>query len=159
MSSTPYELWNGKRPSLKYLKIWGCYAYVKNNFGHKLSARANKCRFVGYLKEGIGYIFYNTMEQKVFVSWRATFLEQEFIQERSSDSSIELCEEQNQQPNKPSNEIPEIPIDQEKPIYTPPLQRSSKVVVYHLGMGLSLRMTTQPTSLRMMSLRPIRKLS
>ena len=30
--STPYELWNGKRPNLKYLTIWGCHAYVKNNF-------------------------------------------------------------------------------------------------------------------------------
>ena len=96
VSSTPYELWNGKRPSLKYLKIWDCYAYVKNNFGHKLSARADKCRFVGYPKEGIGYLFYNITEQKVFISKYATFLEQEFIQERSNDSSPELCEEQNQ---------------------------------------------------------------
>ena len=91
--STPYELWNEKRPSLKYLKIWDCYAYVKNNFGHKLSPRADKCRFVGYPKESIGYLFYNTTKQKVFVSRHVIFLEQEFIQERSSDSSLELCEE------------------------------------------------------------------
>ena len=106
MSSTPYKLWTSKRPSLKYLKIWDCYAYVKNNFGHKLSARTDKYRFVGYPKEGIGYLFYNATEQKVFVNRHATFLEQEFIQERSNDSSLELCEEQNQQPDKPSNEIP-----------------------------------------------------
>ena len=93
VSSTPYELWNGKRPSLKYLKIWGCYTYVKNNFGDKLSARADKCRFVSYPKEDIRYLFYNATEQKVFYSRHATFLEQKFIQERSSDSSLELCEE------------------------------------------------------------------
>ena len=26
---TPYELWNGKRPSLSFLKVWGCDANVK----------------------------------------------------------------------------------------------------------------------------------
>ena len=51
--STPYEIWRGKKPNLKYLKIWGCPAYVKKNFGHKLSARADKCLFVGYPKESI----------------------------------------------------------------------------------------------------------
>ena len=75
VSSTLYELWNGKRPSLKYLKIQGCYAYVKNNFGHKLSARTDKCRFVGYLKEGIRFLFYNATQQKIFISRHATFLE------------------------------------------------------------------------------------
>ena len=107
VSNTPYELWNGKRPNLKYLKIWGCHAYVKNNFGHKLSARADKCRFVGYPKESVGYLFYNATEQKIIVSRHATFLEQEFIQERSSDSSLELCEEQNQQTDELSNDIPQ----------------------------------------------------
>ena len=93
VSSTPYELWNGKRPSLNYLKIQGCYAYVKNNFGHKLSARTNKCRFVDYPKDGNGYLFYNATEQTIIVSKHATFLEQEFIQEGYSSSSLELYEE------------------------------------------------------------------
>ena len=29
VSQTPYELWFGKRPSLSYLRVWGCDAYVK----------------------------------------------------------------------------------------------------------------------------------
>ena len=29
VEKTPYELWIGKRPSLPFLKIWGCEAYVK----------------------------------------------------------------------------------------------------------------------------------
>ena len=53
VKSTPCELWNGKRPNLKYLKIWGCHAYVKNNIGHKLSARTDKCRFVDFPKESV----------------------------------------------------------------------------------------------------------
>jgi hypothetical protein len=27
--TTPYELWNGKKPNLSFLKIWGCDVYVK----------------------------------------------------------------------------------------------------------------------------------
>ena len=26
---TPYEMWMGKSPSLSFLKIWGCEAFVK----------------------------------------------------------------------------------------------------------------------------------
>jgi hypothetical protein len=26
---TPYELWNGKKPNLSFLKVWGCDIYVK----------------------------------------------------------------------------------------------------------------------------------
>ena len=57
VSSTPYEIWRGKKPNLKYFKIWGCSVYVKRNFGHKLDTRADKCLFVGYPKDSIGYLF------------------------------------------------------------------------------------------------------
>ena len=58
VSSTSYEIWKGKRPNLKYFKIWGCLAYVKNIDGHKLDARLKKYRFMGYPKESIRYYFY-----------------------------------------------------------------------------------------------------
>jgi transposase InsO family protein len=29
VETTPYELWNGKKPNLSLLKIWGCDVYVK----------------------------------------------------------------------------------------------------------------------------------
>ena len=29
VEKTPYKIWNGKTPSLSFLKIWGCEAYVK----------------------------------------------------------------------------------------------------------------------------------
>ena len=90
--STPYEIWRGKKPNLKYLKIWGCPAYVKRKFGHKLSARVDKCLFVGYPKESIGYLFYHPTEHKVFVSKYATFMEKEFILERGNGKKIELVE-------------------------------------------------------------------
>ena len=57
--STPYEIWRGNKPNLKYLKIWDCPAYVKRNFEHKLSGRADKYLFVGYPNESMGYLFYH----------------------------------------------------------------------------------------------------
>ena len=29
VSTTPYEIWHGKAPSLKHVKIWGCPTYIK----------------------------------------------------------------------------------------------------------------------------------
>ena len=45
----------------------------------KLEAKSNKCLFVGYPKETVGYQFYNSLEQKVFVSKHVVFLEKEFL--------------------------------------------------------------------------------
>ena len=72
VASTPYEIWKGRKPNLKYLKTWGCPAYVRNIFRHKLSARSDKCRFVGYPIKTNGYYFYHLTEQKVFISKHAT---------------------------------------------------------------------------------------
>jgi transposase InsO family protein len=92
VSRTPYEIWKGKRPSLKHLKIWGCPAYVKMQDTDKLGARSEKYRFVGYPKESLGYYFYSSVEQKVFVSRHATFLEKEFAQDSGSGRNVELDE-------------------------------------------------------------------
>ena len=44
ISSTHYELWNGEKPDLGNLPLWGCAAYVHNNshqYG-KLGPRGKK---------------------------------------------------------------------------------------------------------------------
>ena len=80
-----------------YLKIL-CYpAYVKKNFGHKLSVRIDKCLFVDYPKESMRYLFYHPTEQEIFVSKHTTFMEKEFILERDSGRKIELGEVQDLQ--------------------------------------------------------------
>ena len=37
VDKTPYEMWNGRKPNLSYLKVWGCDTYVKSNFTDKLA--------------------------------------------------------------------------------------------------------------------------
>jgi hypothetical protein len=65
---TPYEMWTSKSPSLSFLKILGCEVYVKRLISDKLIPKSDKCFFVGYLKETLGYYFYNRSEGKVFVA-------------------------------------------------------------------------------------------
>ena len=65
---TPYEMWTGKCPSLSFLKIWGCEVYVKRLISDKLTPKSDKCFFVGYPKETLGYYVYNRTEGKMFVT-------------------------------------------------------------------------------------------
>ena len=59
---TLYELWFRKKPKLSFLKVWGCDAYVKKLQPDKLEPKSEKCVFIGYPKETIGYTFYHRSE-------------------------------------------------------------------------------------------------
>ena len=65
---TPYELWFGKKPKLSFLKVWGCDAYVKKFQPDKLKPKSEKCVFIEYPKETIGYTFYHRSEGNLFVA-------------------------------------------------------------------------------------------
>ena len=92
VETTPYERWYGKRPKLSFHKVWGCDAYVKKLQPEKLEPKAEKCVFIGYPKETVGYTFYLKSEGKVFVAKNGTFLEKEFLSRELSGRKIELDE-------------------------------------------------------------------
>jgi len=92
VETTPYELWYGKKPKLSFLKIWGCEAYVKRLQPDKLNPKADKCVFIGYPKETIGYTFYHKSEGKVFVAKNGSFLEKEFLSKGVSGRKVEIDE-------------------------------------------------------------------
>ena len=71
ISTTPYDLWYGKKPTLKYLKIWGCPAHIKWQQTDKLEARSFRTCFIGYPKKIIGYYFYLSEDHNVIVSHHA----------------------------------------------------------------------------------------
>ncbi|KAL0462718.1 UNVERIFIED_CONTAM: hypothetical protein Slati_0159400 [Sesamum latifolium] len=75
---TLYQIWHCSPVSYKYLRMWGSPAYVKSLVGDKLDLKSSLCRFIGYPKETAGYYFYDSSEQKVFVSRNAVFLERVF---------------------------------------------------------------------------------
>ena len=68
IETTPYELWFGKKPKLSFLKVWGCDAYVKKIQPDKLEPKSEKCIFIEYPKETVGYTFYHRSEDKIFVA-------------------------------------------------------------------------------------------
>ena len=74
VETTPYEPWFGKKSKLSFLKVWGCDAYVKK-LQPKLEPKSDKCVFIGYPKEIVGYTFYHRSEGKIFVTKNGSFRE------------------------------------------------------------------------------------
>jgi hypothetical protein len=58
----------------------------------KLEPKAEKCVFIGYPKETIGYTFYHRSESKVFVAKNGSFFEKEFLSKEVSGRKVELDE-------------------------------------------------------------------
>ena len=83
VETTAYELWFGKKPKLSFLKVWGCDGYVKKFHPDKLKPKLEKCIFIEYPKETVGYTFYHRSEGKIFIAKNGSFLEKEFSLERS----------------------------------------------------------------------------
>nr|KYP56903.1 Retrovirus-related Pol polyprotein from transposon TNT 1-94 [Cajanus cajan] len=77
INKTLYELWTGKRPSLKHLHIWGCPAEAHPYRPHesKLESRTVSCYFVGYPECSQGYKFNNPTTRSFFEMGNARFLE------------------------------------------------------------------------------------
>ncbi|KAA0051954.1 gag/pol protein [Cucumis melo var. makuwa] len=92
VSETPYELWKGRKGSLRHFRIWGCPAHVLVQNPKKLEHRSKLCLFVGYSKESKGGLFYDPQENKVFVSTNATFLEEDHIRNHQTRSKLVLEE-------------------------------------------------------------------
>ena len=89
---TPYELWFGKKPKLSFLKVWGCNAYVKKIQPDKIERKSEKCVFIGYPKETVGYTFNHRSEGKIFIAKNGSFLEKEFLLKVVSGRKVELDE-------------------------------------------------------------------
>jgi transposase InsO family protein len=77
VTKTPYELWTGKKPSIRHMHVWGCPAEARPYKPHegKLDARTVSCYFVGYAERSRGYKFYNPISRTIFETGNARFLE------------------------------------------------------------------------------------
>ncbi|MCO5581491.1 hypothetical protein L7F22_035376 [Adiantum nelumboides] len=67
---TPYESWYEKKPSVSYLRVFGClaYAHIPHQLRGKLDDKTVKCIFVGYSSGSKGYRLYNPATNKIFES-------------------------------------------------------------------------------------------
>jgi hypothetical protein len=66
---TPYELWIGRKPSLRHLCVWGYHAEAKvfNPSIGKLDPKTISCHFIGYPGRSKGYQFYYPNNYAKFV--------------------------------------------------------------------------------------------
>ncbi|KAI3731931.1 hypothetical protein L1987_63124 [Smallanthus sonchifolius] len=74
VDKTPYEIWNGSKPNLSYLRVWGCDAYVTSDSDDKLDPKGEKVVFVGYYNKS-GYYSYHPDANIVSIKRKGRFLE------------------------------------------------------------------------------------
>ena len=65
---------------------------MKNIQPDKLKPKSEKCIFIGYPKENVGYTFYHRSEGKIFVANNGPFGEKEFLSKEVSGRKVELDE-------------------------------------------------------------------
>ena len=65
---------------------------MKNFQADKLKPKSEKCVFIEYPKEIVGYTFYHRSEGKIFVAKNGSFLEKEFLSKEVSGRKVELDE-------------------------------------------------------------------
>ena len=102
VSKTPTELWNGRKPSLDHIRIWGAPAHVLRKEPHKLESRIKVCLFIGYPKGTRGGFFYSSSDKKDIVSTNAKILEEYYVNNFKPKSKVILEElHSTQEPPKP----------------------------------------------------------
>ena len=77
IDKNPQEVWTGKKPSIKHLKVFGCdaYVHVPKEKRSKLDNNTGKCIFIGY-KDGMkGYKLWNPITKKTVYSRDVVFRE------------------------------------------------------------------------------------
>jgi hypothetical protein len=88
---TPYELWKGRKPSLRHLAVWGCNAQIRvpSQLRTKLQPKSTSGIFIGYASGSNGYRFYDPEKNKLIESGDAVFLDQD-TPRRAKRSRVEL---------------------------------------------------------------------
>jgi hypothetical protein len=69
-SKTPYEIWRGKKPTVKYFFIFGSKCYIlrdRENLG-KFDPESDEGIFMGYSTNSRAYMVYNTRTETVMES-------------------------------------------------------------------------------------------
>lgn len=134
---TPTELWTGRKPSLKHVRIWGSPAHVLNGKADKLESRTEVRLFVGYPRGTKGGLFYSPKDQKVIVSTNARFLEEDYVMNHKPISRVVLEELRGETPN---TSVPTV--QQDEPQVT--AQRVTNVTPQPIVPRRSGRVVIQP---------------
>jgi hypothetical protein len=80
MGKTPYELWNDRKPSMMYFRVFGCvaYAHIDDEHRNKLEPRARLCMYVGIPDHKRGYRLLDPATGHIVYSRNVQFREHKF---------------------------------------------------------------------------------
>ena len=92
--TTPFEAWNGSKPDVNNLHIFGCsaYAHVPKAERQKLYSKTRKCVLLGYGAVQKGYRLYDLKREKIIHSRDVIFNESSMpgIQKEKVDKYVKL---------------------------------------------------------------------
>ncbi|RVW44411.1 Retrovirus-related Pol polyprotein from transposon TNT 1-94 [Vitis vinifera] len=92
---TPFELWTGRKPSLRHIHIWGCPAEARiyNPHEKKLDSRTVSGYFIGYPGKSKGYRFYCPNHSvRIVETGNARFLENGEISGSNEPRKVDIEE-------------------------------------------------------------------
>jgi ribosomal protein L12E/L44/L45/RPP1/RPP2 len=107
-NKTPEELFTGKKPHVKHLRVFGCdcYMHVPDGDRTKLDKKSKRGIFVGYDAVQRGYKVYDYELKKIIISRDVLFNEDRFTFGRSKQLLVNM--DNNNNNNKHSNDIDDI---------------------------------------------------
>jgi hypothetical protein len=115
--NVPEEVWTGRKPSVKHLRIFGCdaYVHVPKDQRSKLDSKSMKCIFLGYEAGSKAYRLYNPTSRN-FVKSRDVIFDEEKQLSHQEIGFIPLGEEgqSQQQGNHPYLNQPEEEMETEE---------------------------------------------
>lgn len=86
---TPFEMWNERKPNLKYVQLFGTTAHAKQTgYLKKLDERSKKLIFIGYAPQG--YRLYDSISKQVIISRDVIFenLNQDLKQNKTNEGDL-----------------------------------------------------------------------
>jgi len=97
VTTTSYELWHGRKPSLDHIRPWGLACYVHNpTYKHgKLGPRATKMVFIRCPTHSKGYVMYKKHPNGGMTkieSCNVNFVEDEFLSIGEIKKDLEFYE-------------------------------------------------------------------
>lgn len=86
---TPYELWHGYAPNVKYFRIFGCKCYIlKDNRNGNFDAKSDEGIFQGYSTKSKAYKCLNSNTNKIVESVNIKI--DEYVEKNEADNNSVL---------------------------------------------------------------------
>lgn len=90
-SKTPEEIWSGRAPDLKLLKVFGCKAmvHIPKQKRHKFDPKSFECILLGYSEVSKAYRLYDLNKRSIVISRDVVFMENHIIDQVIESDNID----------------------------------------------------------------------